>query len=122
MAYKPVINAAPSCPKTMYKTMTGCVNTARASEQKSSVQTFDQQLYVVAKSIKSDRPCEFENHVLRIGGMHSVMSYCAAKGWLFSDAGLRDILADSKVYAAGSVDKILKGEELKRGLRALPSV
>ena len=72
VAYKPVINAKPSCPKTVHKTMTGCVQTARTAQQNSSVQTVDQQLYAVAQTIKWDRAGEFENHVLRIGGMHTV--------------------------------------------------
>ena len=116
-AYKPVINSQPTDPETMYRTMKGCRETAVAADQEVSVQIVDQQLYAIAQEIKWDRPVEFAHHVIRIGGMHTLFSYIAAIGSIFGDAGLRELLADSCVYAGGSVDRMLKGKEFRKELK-----
>jgi hypothetical protein len=73
--------------------------------QKYSVQTFDQQLYSIAKQVAWAMPDTFRNHILRLAGFHTLSCYIAAIGKLWGDGGLKDLLVDSSVYAAGTVDQ-----------------
>ena len=50
--------------------------------------------------------------------MHFLMSVFAGIGHLYGDAGLRQLLCDSDVYAAGSVPQILTGKDFDRALMA----
>ena len=53
------------------------------------------------------------------GGMHFISCVLSAIGWLYADAGLRDLLVDSGVFAAGTVQKILCAKDFDRGLYAI---
>ena len=44
-------------------------------------------------------PCE--------GGMHLILCVSAAIGWLYGDAGLKNLLIVSEVFAAGTVQQML---------------
>lgn len=46
-----------------------------------------------------------ERIVLRLGAFHTVMTFFACIGTRYRDAGLEDILIESEVLAAGSVDE-----------------
>lgn len=52
-------------------------------------------------------------------GMHLLMAVFAGIGYLYGDAGLRNLLHESGVFAAGSVEKILSGRDFDRALYAL---
>ena len=55
-------------------------------------------------------PCE--------GGMHLLLCVSAAIGWLYGDAGLKNLLIVSEVFAAGTVQQMLQGKYFDRGLYA----
>jgi hypothetical protein len=48
------------------------------------------------------------------GGFHTLSCYIAAIGKLWGNGGLKDLLIDSSVYAAGTVDHMLNGKEFNR--------
>jgi hypothetical protein len=56
-------------------------------------------------------PDTFRNHILRLGGFHTLSCYIAAIGKLWGDDVLKDLLVDSSVYAAGIADQMLNGKE-----------
>jgi hypothetical protein len=45
--------------------------------------------------------------------------FIASVGKLWGDCGLKDILVDSSVYAAGTVDQMMCGKQFNRAVRAL---
>jgi hypothetical protein len=103
---------------TVFTTMKRCVDMTKAMGQVHSVQTFDQQLYAIAKQVEWAIPETFRNHTVRLGGFHTLSCYIAAIGKLWGDGGLKDLLVDSSVYAAGTVDQMLNGKEFNRATRA----
>ena len=42
-------------------------------------------------------------------GFHTAMAYLACIGKLFADAGLQDVVIESEVVAAGSIDGVISG-------------
>ena len=104
---------------TGYTNMKKCVDMTKAMGQKYSVQTFDQQLYSIAKQVAWAMSDTFRNHILRLGGFHTLSCYIAAIGKLCGDCGIKDLLVDSSVYSAGTVDQVLNGKESNRAVKAL---
>jgi hypothetical protein len=47
-------------------------------------------------------PETFKMHIVRLGGFHTLSYFIASIGKLWGDCGLKDILVDSSVYAAGT--------------------
>ena len=54
-----------------------------------SIQTFDQQLYAIAKQVKQ---YTFKTHILRLGGFHTMSSFVASIVKLWGDGELKDML------------------------------
>lgn len=50
---------------------------------------------------------------------HTLSCFIASIGKLWGDCGLKDILVDSSVYAAGTVDQMMCGKQFNRAVRAL---
>ena len=63
---------------------------------------------------------EFGSHIVRLGGFHAVCCFISAIGKLWGDGGLKDLLADSGVYAEGSVDLMLAGKQFHRAIMGIP--
>jgi hypothetical protein len=61
----------------------------------------------------------FHNHILRLGGFHTLSCYIAAIGKLWDDGGLKYVLVDYSVFAAGIVDQMLNGKGFNRAVRSL---
>ncbi|CAG2218923.1 unnamed protein product [Mytilus edulis] len=82
--------------------------------QSYSIQTFDQQLYAIAKQVEWAMPETFKTHIIRLGGFHTLSCFIASIGKLWGDGGLKDLLIDSSVYAAGTVDQMMCGKQFNR--------
>ncbi|VDI73250.1 Hypothetical predicted protein, partial [Mytilus galloprovincialis] len=70
------------------------------------------------KQVAWTMPETFRNHIIRLGGFHTLSCFIAAIGKLWGDGGLKDLLVDSSVYASGTVDQMLNGKEFNRAVRA----
>jgi hypothetical protein len=70
--------------------------------QAYSIQTFDQQQYAIAKQVEWAKQDTFSK--------------------LWGDGGLKDLLIESSVYAAGSVEQMMTGKQFNRAVRALTLV
>ena len=55
---------------------------------------------------------------MRMGDFHKILSYNGSVRKVYGSTGLKDILVQSDVYAQGTVDLILQGEEFNQGIRA----
>jgi hypothetical protein len=119
VTYKPIIDAPPTDLSTVYTTMKQCQEMCASLGQPYSVQTMDQQLYALAQQIKWNKHIEFQSHFPRLGGFHKLCTFIAAIGQIWGDAGLRDILVDSNVFAANTADQMLLGKQFHRAVRGL---
>ena len=50
------------------------------------------------------------------GGMHLLMSYIAGIGNIYGDCGLKNMLHESGVFAAGTTDQMLAGKDFDRAV------
>lgn len=85
--------------------------------QQHSVITFHQAIYRVAKEIQWNRPEEFENTVIRLGGFHMLTNYMGALGTMTTSGGLAQLLIHSNVYAEKRVNQILNRKRYNWGFR-----
>ena len=79
-------------------------------------------LLTKALEITWSRPNELSGVILCEGGMHLLMSIFSGIGYLYGDAGLKQLLCELNVYAAGSVERMLSGNDFDRALRGLKLV
>ena len=59
---------------------------------------------------------EFTNFVLRLGGMHLLMSFCGAVGTLLEGSSIAEILRST----FGGVNKMLTGKKFPEKCQSLP--
>jgi hypothetical protein len=73
VAYPPIIDAKPNDMATAYTAMKKCLEMTNEAGQEHAIQTFDQQLYVIAQKVKWSKPDIFNRHILRLGGFQFVL-------------------------------------------------
>ena len=90
---------------------------SEASGQPFTVLTFDQQLYRYAVEIQWACPDLFppSSFLIRLGGMHMLMSFIGAIGNLMTETGLADIMSS----AFSGVHKMLQGKKFPMCMSAL---
>lgn len=112
----PFINASPSDYNTIYTTLLTAAERAHKANQKVCVVTFDQPLFQKACDIvASSSDPRLKNVVVRLGGMHLLMSFMGCIGYVMAGSGLKEVL--SLIYAPVSVDKMLTGHAYARAVR-----
>ena len=74
--------------------------------------TCDLQVYRVALEVQWIYTEKFSNVILRLGWMHSLMSFVGSIGTLMADTGLSDIMSSE----FGGVSKMLTGKSFPRTL------
>ena len=116
--YLPLIDMIPSDPDTIMTALTQAQHLTLKTGQKYVIFTCDLQLYRVATHVTWAYPDKFENVILRLGGMHSLMSFVGSIGTLMEESGLSEILSD----VFGGVSKMLSGKKFPQNLRALRMV
>jgi hypothetical protein len=79
VGYCPMINKKSTDPSTVYTVMTNLQLMMTKMGQKCSVLTFNWAIYHIAKKIQIDRPQEFKDMVIRLGGFHVLTTYMAAQ-------------------------------------------
>ena len=104
-----------SNPDTIMTAMSKAQEITGQSGQTFVIFTCDLQLYKVALEVKWAYPRRFENVILRLGGMHTLMSFIGAVGTLMADSGLAVILGD----VFGGVPKMLTGKKFPQNVRAM---
>ena len=118
VAFKPIIMAPPNDHNTIYTTMKRMKEVSSILGQTHIPVIFDMGLLTKALEIKWSAKDELAGVILCEVGMHFLMSVFAGIGHLYGDAGLRQFLCDSDVYAAGSVQQIMSGKDFDRALMA----
>lgn len=82
--------------------------------QKTTLVTFDQPLFIKAQDIVYRTP-ELSSVVVRLGVFHLTIFFLGYIGYVMSGSGLKECL--SEVYAPNSVDAILSGHSYARAMR-----
>ena len=113
--YLPLIDMTPSDPDTMMTAMRQSQIQAHQCGQEYCVFTCDLQLYRVSVNILWAYPEQFGNVILRLGGMHTLMSFVGSIGTLMANSGLSEILEST----FGGVNKMLNGKKYPQNVRAL---
>jgi hypothetical protein len=85
VSYAPIIESNPNDMATVYTTMKKCIDMTKAVGQNHSIQTFDQQLYAIAKQFQWSQPDVFRDHIIRLGGFQwdSLWLICCKIHWDF---------------------------------------
>ena len=83
--------------------------------QEFTIFTCDQQLYRVSLQVIWAYPEQFSHVVLRLGGMHMLMSFIGAVGSLMEESGLVEVMNTG----FSGVAKMLNGKKFPQHVRAL---
>ena len=84
----------------------------------SSIVTFDQPLWWKAFMIIANEPESSDMHsiVLRLGGLHIMMSFLGCIGHLMMQSGIQELL--STIYADNAVVHMMTGKAIARAIRS----
>ncbi|KAJ8317815.1 hypothetical protein KUTeg_004635 [Tegillarca granosa] len=113
--YLPLIDMAPSNPDTIMTALCQAQMISRSCGQDFTIFTADLQLYRVAVNVTWAYPERFGDVVLRLGGMHTLMSFVGSVGTLMASSGLEKLLEST----FGGVAKMLSGKKFPQNVRAL---
>ena len=113
--YMPLIDMTPSDPDTIMTALRQAQQITSNRGQDYIVFTADLQLYRVAVNILWAYPEQFDNVVLRLGGMHTLMSFIGSIGSLMAESGLYELL--DSTFAG--VQKMMIGKKFPQNIRAL---
>lgn len=118
--YLPLIDMPPAEYDTVLTSMLQIKKLSELTGQPFTLFTLDQQLYRYAVEIQWALPEIFlpSSFVLRLGGMHMLMSFVGAVGSLMNKSGLADIMSS----AFAGVQKMLIGKKFPMCMRALKMV
>ena len=119
-SYLPLIDMPPAEYDTILTSMLQVKRLSEAAGQPFTVFTLDQQLYRYAVEIQWALPDVFppSAFLVRLGGMHMLMSFIGTVGNLMTETGLADIMSS----AFAGVHKMLLGKKFPMCMRALRMV
>ena len=117
IGYCQVIDSSPTEAATVYTLLKRSINMADQIGQEDVIVVLDQAIYSKATDIIAQKSEEFGRIVLRLGSFHTALVLLSIIGQRFRDAGLRDLLTESEVVAAGSIDGVLSGKQYNRAVR-----
>ncbi|CAG9823916.1 unnamed protein product [Phaedon cochleariae] len=115
----PFINSPPSDENTIHTALQYAGSLCEKANQKHTIVTFDQPLYMKAREIVAAAGPDslLSKCIVRLGGFHLLMSYIGCIGYLMNGSGLQDLMCT--IYAPISVEKMLQGKAFARAVRAL---
>ena len=112
--YIPLIDMPPVDHSTMMTALIEANRLTSEAGQEFTIFTCDQQLYRVSLQVIWAYPEQFSNVVLRLGGMHMLMSFVGAVGSLMKESGLVEVNT-----GFSGVAKMLNGKKFPQNIRAL---
>ena len=122
VAFNPILMACPTDHATIYTTLLHSKEAINALGFEHAPVFFDMGLLSKAMEITWANPDSLSGVIPCDGGMHFLMSVLSGIGKIYGDAGLRNLLCESGVFAAGSVQNILSGKDFDRAIRAMKLV
>ena len=119
IAYSPILMAPPNDYSTIYTMLMRSREIANTLGHSDVPVYFDMGLLTKALEIAWASPEDLAGVFPCEGGMHLMIAVMAGVGKLYGNAGLEQLLQDSGVFAAGTVQQILNGRDFDRGLYAM---
>ena len=113
----PMIDMDPSNPTCVYSTLCYISDLAKKNNI-TPILTFDQPLWYKAMMIVESQPSfsPLKSFVLRLGGLHTQMSFLGSIGHLMTGSGLQELF--ELVCAENTVKHMLSGKAIARAIRA----
>ena len=108
--------APPTDYSTVYTTLKRVKECVNALGQTHTPVYFDMDLLTKALEITWAKPVDLQGVISCESGIHFLMAVFAGIGYLYGDAGLRELLFECDVFAVGSVQQILSG--IDKAMRA----
>ena len=117
--FLPMTYMNPSDNTCFYSTLKFLSEHAQKHNVQTTIVTFDQPLWWKAYNLIQTEPVgsAIRNVIVRIGGLHTEMSYIDAMGHLMAESGLKELL--ELLYASNAVAHILTGKAISRSVRGL---
>ena len=115
VVYSPLIDMVPSDPSAIMKAMIESRRVTKHTVHSMTVFTADQQQYRVAVNVVWVYSELSDDFVLRLGGMHTLMSCVGSVGALMGNSELEEVLK----AAFGGVTRMLTGKNVPQITRAL---
>lgn len=115
--YLPVLEANPTDFSTVNNILQKSLELADKMHLKEIVLVFDEAIYAKAQQIRFKDKRFTERLVIRLGEFHTTMTFLAILGKRFKDAGLSNILIESRIIAEGSLNGVLNGKHYNRSIR-----
>lgn len=122
VAFNPILMAPPTDHRTIYTLLKRIKEAMAELGQSYSPVVFDMGLLTKALEIVWANPVELSGVIPCAGGMHFLIAVFSGIGTLYGDAGLRQLLYESGVFAAGTVQQMLAGKDFDRALYGLKLV
>ena len=122
VVFNPILMAPPNDPSTIYTILLRFKETATLMGYSYIPVCFDMGLLTKALEIIWAHQSELSGVIPIEGGMHFLMSVFSGIGFLYGEAGLRQLLQESGVFAAGSTQQILSGKDFDRAIYGLKLV
>lgn len=113
--YPPLIDMPPSDPDIISTALHGAKRLTNERCQNNAVLKSDRQLYKVAVEVKWAYPNEFSDVIVRLGGMHMLMSFGGAVGTMMQGSGLYVVLEST----LAGVTKMLSGKKFPQNAGAM---
>lgn len=117
VGYCQLIDASPTELSTVYTLLKKSVAMANLLGLDDTVIVLDQAIYAKALEVIWKQQQEFKSVVLMMGDFHVACVLLAVIGKRFGDAGLRDLLIESRIIGTGSLNGVLEGKHYNRALR-----
>ena len=117
VVFLPMINMDPTDMSCIFSTLLFLCEQATKCNV-TPIVTFDQPLWWKAKLIvsnKSDSIDVLKTLIVRLGGLHTEMSFLGCIGYLMNGSGLRELA--EVIYAPNAVSHILSGAAIARAIR-----
>lgn len=122
VVFNPILMAPPNDYATIYTTLLRFKEAASFLGHSVIPVCFDMGLLTKALEIVWANQSDLSGVIPVEGGMHLLMSVFSGIGFLYGDAGLRQLLQESGVFAAGTTQQILSGKDFDRATYAMKLV
>lgn len=119
IAYNLIIMAPPTDYATVFTTLLCSKEAANKLGHEFIPVVFDIGILAKALELVWANSVELSSVIPSEGGMHFIMSVFAGIGHLYRGAGLKQLLSESGVYAAGTVKPMMAGKYFKWALHGL---
>ena len=114
----PLYPGSPTDWSNLYENLKICQDiSAVISPSSKTIITLDLQLYSKALQLQARNEVK-SNFIFRLGELHIVFAFLHAMGKYIECSGLDQILVEAGIYGPATLDQILRGKHMKRGMEA----